>query len=237
MKRIAKSMLVLLSAFALTFALIPQVNAEEVSGTNLPSSSEITYDINKNLTEEQVSQRFVEIGTKYKIEEPFSKEDAEFVVHYAKANSDYPQDEPTSPIQARGIHFYKGTDSRSFKKSKTAQGVKVTFSGKVSNHLNSIIPSDQWYSGKTTAKINSGSAKVKSIKTTVSVSSFGFIGSSGTYVGLVHNSSLTSKSGNKATVNYLDKKKKYTALLMVYTNATTYVTVDTTTGSYNLYGF
>jgi len=213
---------------------------EEV-GTNLPQTQDIVYDTNKNLTDEKVDQRVEEINSKYDLNEPFSKEDAEFVVNYISPASDIytPEPQPDTPsgVSTLGKNFYKGTSSKSFKKSKKSNGVGVTFSGKVTSHLNAINPGDQWYSGKTTASVTSGKAKVTKITSVVSQSAYGFIGNGGTYVGLIHDSSLTSTSGKKQTKNYLDQKKKYSAILMAYAHTTTYVKVYTTTGSFNLYGF
>ncbi|EUJ24824.1 MULTISPECIES: hypothetical protein [Listeriaceae] len=240
MKKIAYSFFVVLSALVLTFGFVPQVNAtEEAPGTNLPTSTEITYDVNKFLTEEEVSQRFIDIASKYELEEPFSKEDAEFVVRYSNTAVDA-LPPSNSMMASRSIHLYKGTQNRSFNKSKTAQGAKVTFSGKLTNHLNAINWTGQWYKGVTTAKINSGSAKVTKVKTVVQVSTYGLLGAGGTYVGLVNNSTISSESAKKGggvTVNYLDKTKKYNAVLPVYSNVNAYVTVSTKTGSYNLYAF
>ncbi len=90
---------------------------------------------------------------------------------------------------------------------------------------------------KTSAKINSGSSKVLKIKSVVTQNTYGLIGNSGTYIGLVHKSSLTSTTNKaKATSNYLDQKRKYSALLVTYTYTTTYVDVTTKSGTFNLYG-
>lgn len=208
----------------------PVVNIKE-DQTNLPQSDTIMYNENKNLSEDDIAKRFIEINEKYEINQPFSNEDAEFVVTYSEKT------ESENNNLSRGLHFYKGTTSKNFNTSKTSQGVKVTFSGNVKTHINAINVSDQWYSGKTTAKINSGSSKVKSIKTVITNATYGFIGNSGTYIGLVNSSSLTSSSGAKSTANYLDKKHKYTAILATYTYVTTYVTVNTSQGSFNLHAF
>ncbi|EFS04105.1 hypothetical protein D8X85_05360 [Listeria seeligeri] len=227
---LTKNYFLILGGLLLVFCLFPYT-AKAADSTNLPQSNEIVYDCNKNLTADEVDKRFTDISTKYVENEALSKEDAEFVVRYSD------KEEPAAKPLLKGVNFYKGTSSKSFNKSKTSMGVKVTFSGKISSHLNALSIGDQWYSGKTTAKINSGSSKVKKIKTVISQNTYGLVGGSGTYVGLVHKSSLSSTTSKKgATTNYLDQKKKYSALLVSYSYTTTYVEVSTTSGTFNLYG-
>lgn len=224
----------ILGGLLLLICLFPY-SAKAAENTNLPQTKELAFECNKNLSTDEVQKRFLDISNKYEVNEPFSKEDAEFVVRYSDNKEEAP--EPTTIPMAQAINFYKGTSSKSFNKSKTSSGVKVNFSGKINSHLNALSIGDQWYSGKTTAKINSGSSKVKKIKTIISQNTFGLIGNSGTRIGLVHSSSLTSTTSKKgATVNYLDQKKKYSALFVTYSNTTTYVEVTTTTGTFNLYG-
>lgn len=241
-----KFLMTSLSAFLIAGSLSVSASSAKAevsreSRTNLPQTQSIVYDINKDLTREEVQQRVEKISESYNLDEPFSKEDAEFVVTYISPASDVyepePQPETPSGASTLGINFYKGTSSVSFKKSKKSNGVGVTFSGKVSSHLNQISPADQWFAGKTTASITSGKSKITKIKTVVSQNTFGLIGNSGTYIGLVHKSSLTSESGKKSSKNTMDLKKKYTALLVTYASTTAYVKVYTNTGSFNLYGF
>ncbi|WP_163655469.1 hypothetical protein [Listeria sp. PSOL-1] len=225
-----KKYFLLVGSLLLLFCLFP-VMVKASGDTNLPQTNEIVYKSNQGLNEEQIAERFSLIDEKYDEKAPFSKEDAEFIVHYANR-----EDQNSNPM-LRGIHFYKGTSSKSFTKSKTSMGVKVTFSGKISSHLNSLNPGDQWYSGKTTARINKGSSKVSKIRSVVSQNTYGLIGNGGTYIGLVHKSTLTSTTSRKgATVNYLDQKRKYSALFVTYTYTTTYVEVTTSSGKFNLYG-
>lgn len=217
-----------------------EVKAENKTYTNLPLQNKIVYKSNKNLSDTKISERFTCINSSYGVGEPFSKEDAEFVKSYI------PKQEPTncerylktsgSNIVPSGFFLYKGTTTKSFNKSKRKYNVKVKFSGTIKSHINSVSLSDQWYSGDTTAKITKGKSRIVSIKTTVSHTAYGVLGNSGTYIGIVHKSSLTSSSGKKAKYNYLDKKKKYSALLTVYNYTTTYVTIATKGGSFNLYG-
>ncbi|EAD0693789.1 hypothetical protein FHZ96_02260 [Listeria monocytogenes] len=230
---LTKHYFLILGGLLLIVCLFPYT-AKAAENTNLPQSNEIIYDCNKNLSADEVDKRFNDISTKYVENEAFSKEDAEFVVRYSDKEE---KEDPAAKPLLKGVNFYKGTSSKSFNKSKTSMGVKVTFSGKINSHLNALNPGDQWYSGKTTAKINSGSSKVKKIKSVVSQNTYGLIGNSGTYVGLVHKSSLSSTTSKKgATTNYLDQKKKYSALLVSYAYTTTYVEVSTTSGTFNLYG-
>lgn len=230
---LTKNYFLILGGLLLVLCLFPHT-AKAADNTNLPQSNEIVYDCNKNLTDDEIDKRFTDISTKYIENEAFSKEDAEFVVRYSDKED---KEEPAAKPLLKGVNFYKGTSSKSFNKSKTSMGVKVTFSGKISSHLNAINVGDQWFSGKTTAKINSGSSKVKKIKTVISQNTYGFLGNSGTYLGLVHKSSLSSTTSKKgATTNYLDQKRKYSALLVSYAYTTAYVEVSTTSGTFNLYG-
>ncbi|WP_099224689.1 hypothetical protein [Listeria costaricensis] len=114
--------------------------------TNLPQSNEIMYDCNKNLSEEEIENRFLKINQKYNVEEPFSDEDAEFVVHYASDDGAVANEEVTTangrPL-LKSVKLYKGTFSENFNKFKTSMGVKVTLTGSISSHLNAINPGDQ----------------------------------------------------------------------------------------------
>lgn len=194
--------------------------------------SQSTKLTNDNLTPDQVSERFNEIDSKYKIGEQFSTEDADFVKTYANMYSSSSSEGRFSPR----IGLITDTAKWTFNKSKSSHGVSVHFYGSDGGHINGILPSAQSFWGDTTAKITSGSSKVKSIKTVVENTAYGFIGNSGTYIGMVNHTTLTSSSGNKAKSNYLDESRKYSALLVTYAHVNAYVTVNTGDGSFDLYG-
>ena len=195
--------------------------------------SNIQHSVNMNLTEEQIKDRFELITSSYEIGQPFSEEDTEFVRAYATlVNSD----EKNLSGSNIGINDFKFGNSASskFSKSKTAQGVSVTYSGTVRAKLGFVNHS---YGGNVTAKINSGSSKITSIQTVVKGSAFGLLGNSGTYVGLVHSGSVSSTSGAKATSWKMDKTKEYSAVAVVYVYVNAYTVINTTTGSFDLYAF
>lgn len=219
------------------------VKVEEV-GTNLPQSNEITYEVNKDLSDDEIRERFDEINNKYEINAPFTKEHAEFVVYYSN-NKVVDQSESSTlldvgefenNIDTAALKFYKGTTSKRFFQQKVSSGVTAQFVGLITNHNNSLNISDQWYKGKTTVNIMKGNSKVKSIKTVVKVSTYGLIGSGGTYVGLVYNGQVgSSTKSNK--INTLDEIDKYTAVAVVYSHINAYATVTTAEGSFNIYAF
>ncbi|MFF3022191.1 hypothetical protein ACFVRR_05935 [Gottfriedia sp. NPDC057948] len=192
------------------------------SSADLPLFSE-----NLDLTPEQIEERFNLINSTYKIGEPFNKSDTDFIKNYAQISV-----EPT--IQGRSIKWVPlgGTVNKSFNKTKTSQGVNVNFSGKV-YYTSGLLTNS--YKGNIKASIASGSSKVKSMKLVTTHSAYGVVGSGGTYVGLVHDSSLSTSLTGKSIA--MDKTKKYSAALVVHTYTNAYVTVNTTSGSFNLYAF
>uniref|UniRef100_UPI0018AC2261 hypothetical protein n=1 Tax=Cellulomonas hominis TaxID=156981 RepID=UPI0018AC2261 len=74
--------------------------------------------------------------------------------------------------------------SQAFSKSTKSYGVGVSFTGRVYGDINALNHS---YRGKMTAKITSGSSKVKKIQTTVTNVAYGLLGNGVTYVGIVYN--------------------------------------------------
>ncbi|WP_088012336.1 hypothetical protein [Gottfriedia acidiceleris] len=185
------------------------------------------FSENLDLTPEQIEERFNLINSTYKVGEPFNNSDTDFIKNYAQFSA-----EPT--IQGRSIKWVPlgGTVNKSFNKSKTSQGVNVNFSGKV-YYTSGLLTNS--YKGNIKASIASGSSKVKSMKLVTTHSAYGVVGSGGTYVGLVHDSNLSTSLTGKSIA--MDKTKKYSAALVVYTYTNAYVTVNTTSGSFNLYAF
>ncbi|MFF2500139.1 MULTISPECIES: hypothetical protein [Peribacillus] len=196
---------------------------------------EITFKINKNLSDEQIIDRFEEINSKYNINEPFSLEDTEFIRAYASSTNETADiaAQPTNLIQPISLKF-GNTNSQSFSKSKSKYGVTVKFTGKVYTNINVLNHS---YRGNLKATIPAGSSKVKGIKTAVTNVAYGVLGKSGTYVGIVYSGSAQSSTTTKKTSWAMDKTVKYSAIAVVYTYTDAYVEVKTTSGSFNLYAF
>nr|WP_295975672.1 hypothetical protein [uncultured Bacillus sp.] len=190
------------------------------------------YDVNKNLSEEQIAERFDWINSNYEINQPFSLEDTEFIRAYASPST------ANAPTNNGGISTYDlkfgNSASQSFSKSKTAQGVSIKIAGSVRAEVNVLNHS---YGAKYKTTVSSGSSKIKSIRNNVKASAYGMVGTSGTYVGLVHSSSIGATSGSKPTSWSIDKTKEYSASLVVYVYVNAYTTVNTTSGSFDLYAF
>lgn len=205
--------------------------------------NEIEYDVNKNLTEDQIQARFNEINSKYSVNEPFSPEDAEFVRAYAAPKTDsadtlnlndYNLQPLTKDLKTDSIKFtLDGNASESFSKSKTAYSTTVKFTGTVYSNINILNHS---YRGNLKAQITSGGSKVSKIKLTVTNVAYGVVGNSGTYIGIVYDGSASSSTTTQKTWS-MDKTVKYSAVGVVYTYTNAYVTVTTSSGSYNLYAF
>ncbi|MES9803897.1 hypothetical protein ABWK49_22735, partial [Priestia megaterium] len=100
-----------------------------------------------------------------------------------------------------------------------------------------IIGLNHSYRGKMTAKITSGSSKVKKIQTTVTNVAYGLLGNGGTYVGIVYNGSKSSSTTKNKTSWSMDETVKYGGVAVVYTYTNAYTRITTTTGSFNLYAF
>ncbi|MEP9407491.1 hypothetical protein ABKP09_14320 [Peribacillus frigoritolerans] len=194
--------------------------------------SEIQHEVNKNLSEEQIRERFKQINSTYEIQEPFSEEDTEFVRVYAPSTESVDDTETNNGIQTMSLKF-GNSNSESFSKTKTAYGVTVKFTGTVYVNIGLVNNS---YRGKTKAVITSGGSKVNSIKLGVTNSAYGAIGGGGTRFGLVYNGGTTSTTKTQTTWN-MDKTVKYTGVAVVYTHTDAYVQVATKTGTFNKYAF
>jgi len=206
-----------------------------VMGVTSASADSIKFDINKDLTSDDISNRFQEINTSYQTGEAFSEEDTEFIKIYADKATSANNTEQNFDygISTTSIKFSPdGNISESFSKSKTKYNTTVKFSGKLYSDVNIINHS---YRGDMTAKITSGASKVSKLKLVVTNVAYGVLGNEGTYIGIVNDSS-TSASSSKTTFS-MDKTKKYSAIGVVYTHTDAYVEVNTSSGNYSLYAF
>jgi len=236
MKNIFVSLLVLCLVSISAFIVIEDAFAaeelqEEAYSEPIKSADDLQYDVNKNLTQEEITSRFNKINTKYDVGQAFSEQDAEFIKFYADSQLETPS-ELNDGISISAIQWYPGqTASKSFNTSKSSNGVKVKFSGKVYGTIGIVNHS---YRGKLSAKITSGTSKVKkALKVRVTHSAYGLVGKKS--IGIVYNSGKSS-TGTKSKVS-MDNTVKYSALAVVYTYTNAYVSVTTKTGSFNKYAF
>ncbi|MFB1050249.1 hypothetical protein ACEWET_04700 [Paraliobacillus sp. JSM ZJ581] len=219
--------------FSVLFFTEP-VSAEKLNETvDKPIDlNEIKYDINQNLNEEQISERFHLINSNYQIGETFSPEDTEFIRAYALStteSSENPDDISTYAIRIGSSR------SASFNKSKKKYGVTAKISGKVYSKIGILNNS---YRGNFTTIITSGSAKkIKYIRNTVTNAAYGLIGGGGTKIGLVYNGQRKATSGPKKKKWSIDKTAKYTAIGVLYTYTDAYTEVKTTSGTFTLHAF
>ncbi len=178
------------------------------------------YEENKNLNTQQVVERFEKINSSYDVGEPFSEKDAEFVVNYANENNEARQ-----------------TDTKSFDRTKEKYGVKVRLKGYVKSTVNVL---NHKFGGDYSSAVLKGS-HTKSLSNQVSNSAYGLVGTSGTYIGLVHKGSVgnsTTSAWKYTQPLYSNKYKEYSAAGVVYTYTNAYVTVKTNAGSaFTLYAF
>ncbi|MFI8495283.1 hypothetical protein ACIGC1_20645 [Peribacillus butanolivorans] len=212
-------------------------NAEEGTSLEPIEQAEIQYEVNKNLSEEQIRERFDQINSSYELQEPFSEEDTEFVRAYAAstASGDTSEDEDTeinNGIQALSTKF-GNSNSQSFSKTRTAMGVTVKFTGTVYVKIGLVNNS---YRGNLKAVITSGGSKINSLKLAVTNTAYGLVGGGGTKVGLVYNDQKTSSTKTKTTWS-MDQTVKYTGVAVVYTYTDAYVQVATKSGTFNQYAF
>ncbi|PES23079.1 hypothetical protein [Bacillus cereus] len=168
-------------------------NAElSIVSAETPSSSK--------LTSEQVVQKFEEIDKKYPYNVELSKEDAKFIKEYADPNPAL-----FGPDKAKAKMNYEnyGKDSRYFNKSGSGSGISATINGYVWDDIGIINNS---FGAYFSTSVNSG--KATKIVNSVSITSYGLVGSGG--IGKVYSKTLSSSNTNQ---NYLysDMSQGYTA--------------------------
>ena len=205
---------------------INQAAREDLEKIESKYGGDIKYEENKNLTEEEISKRFDIIDSTYKVGEKFSDKDAEFIVHYAESK-------PNARVLT----------TKSFNKTKTRYNVTVTIKGSL-RHTGGIL--NHSYGGSFYADVTKGS-HVASLKNVITHKAYGLVGDSGTYIGIVHDSSTSSQTSSSWKPNltsgkrdlYIDNDKKYTAGPgLAYWRSNAYVKVTTKAGStFTLYAW
>ena len=109
----------LLGIFSLPTSSYASTNEESNESLEPIDPNQVTYENNKNLSDEQVSDRFEEINSKYDLKEPFSAEDAEFIRAYASSPADSTDNNTSdSMFQTQSIKLNSG--SQAFSKSTKA---------------------------------------------------------------------------------------------------------------------
>jgi hypothetical protein len=207
---------------------ITSVFASPLKTDQIPSSkTEITYAINKNLSEYQVAQRFEKINSSYKLNEPFSSEDTEFIKVYSDVSTSQNSMKTDFQIQS-------SVDSEYFNRYKTSNGIQVNFYGTLYSDTPQLGLNHS-YRGNVRAYVIGGT-KINSIKITITNVAYGFLGPTGTYIGIVYNGSTSGIVENEAT-NTLDRTVRYSGVLVAYTYTNAYATFSTSTGSFNLHAF
>lgn len=214
-----------LSSFSVFAETVQVINEEEqITLATSIDPNEVKYKVNKNLNPEQIQKRFIKINSRYKINEPFSPEDTEFVRTYAQSASKASE----TPIEINSLK------SESFNKSLTKFGVGVRFTGTLYSEINIL---NHWYRGNVKAEITEGSSKVSEIELTVTNVAYGLLGASGTYVGIVYDGSTSSSTTTNKTQWSMDRTVEYGGIAVLYTYTNAYTTITTPSGSFNLYGF
>ena len=180
----------------------------------------IVYDQNKNLTDEEINERFKLINSTYTVGEPFSEADAEFIKLYPGLHN--------ASLAATRV------TEKGFDKSKTGSGVTVNLYGAMYGDLNLVYG---WYQSDAKLNINKGYTNVTGLTMHITCDAYGLLGSSGTYVGIVYKGDKTTKLTPGSKSYYVNKKYEFTGVGMVSAYTNTYIEVDTKIGSFNLYAF
>lgn len=206
-----KKFFIMIMSLALCCFLLPTPISAKTHNT-------LKYEENIDLNFEQISARFRELSEKYDIGEPFNEIDTEFVKYYAQpANS-----------------LTRESQMQSFDVSRTSNVVTCNLYGSVTSTVNVVNHS---FRGDLKLNINKGYQLITSLSLHTTNQTFGFIGNSGTYIGLVY-------SGDKETVltpgqktYIIDKTYNYSAVLVAYTHTNAYAEINTKEGGFTLYAF
>ncbi|ARI75628.1 hypothetical protein [Halobacillus mangrovi] len=194
-----------------------------------------TFDKNKKLSEREIQERFSEIDASYDLHEPFSPEDAEFIRAYATIPITSSTPSYMESLDSPDESFtFTGSNSKSFDRYKSSNGVSLNFYGRIYSDINIFTHS---YRGNVKSKIYRGSSKVREIKNVITNTAYGLVGSSGTYVGIVYKGSIVSSSNDARTSWSTDETRKYGAVGVLYTHTNAYSKITTTTGTFTLYAF
>jgi len=211
------------AATALTAAIVSVSTAPAFAEEMINTGKEnLVYDANKNLTSEEIYDRFEQLNSTYELYEPFSMEDTEFVQNYA--NNKVEQTSQTGNIQPFGMGMFESSYTEKF--DKTGGFGKIKFSGAITSNINLLSHS---YGGRMTVNFNSGHDTSKA-ELSVTNSAYGIVGGNG--IGVVYDGSIDStKTKDFSKAFTLNEMKDYAAVGVVYTYTNAKVRITTTSGS------
>ncbi|GAQ19556.1 hypothetical protein OPHB3_3525 [Oceanobacillus picturae] len=167
------------------------------------------------LSEEDIQQKLLDIADSYGLDEPLSKEDAEFVKTYAQ------------PVEKPGDFSIMKKKTKKVSGKKSNSKIAATVSGSIYHDIGVINNS---FGGNIKTTVTKG--KPTKIKTKIRHVAYGLLGSGGTIVGKVQDKTLTSTCTSGKTCSN-GKTHRYTATVAY---ATTYAeaTVSYSSGSISI---
>ena len=203
------------------------------------NSSEIKYDVNKDLTNEDIQVRYDEIESKYNVGDTLTPEDSEFIIRFDRSGLVNMNDlikqtrSQITRLSSRGSHnFSSTTGPKSFSNEKLQVGLTMKFSGTVT-----------WHNGKNNSGGNANQHRI-SIKSTNScyskhvstrtpvlyVKAYGL--ASGDLLKLEHSETLTGiKKSGTGEQGFSDSTGNYTVGIHAKTVVTPRVNFTTKAGS------
>lgn len=170
----------------------------------------------EQLSQAQITQRLMEIDSSYDVGEPFSAEDAAFVLAYASRADD---------VESSGADSNSPRGSHTFTVSGTKYGTTVTASGNL--YHNGVTPS-YTYGGNVTIRTTAGSTP-KRLKLTVHCTSYGIVGENG--FGKIYDGQVSASKKNAKTFK-ASPKRTYSGFMNLYS---VYGWVDVTTSNGNFF--
>jgi len=210
-----------IAASTLTVALasisIVPAFAEESVNTE---KNDLIYDNNKNLTSEEIHNRFDQINSTYELNESFSMEDAEFIENYA-----YNVVDQSSQLgeRTRGVGMFKSSHTEKFNRFPTAQ---IQFTGSITSNINLLNHS---YGGNVVVNFKKGHDAAKA-DVSISNVAYGLIGNNG--IGIVYDDKIErSKTKDFSKSFSVDEMVDYGGIAVVYTYTNAKVTITTADGS------
>lgn len=182
-----------ISMFAVPFILVLGfvTNTASAEATTDTDDVEKYKDELADLTDEEVTEKFIEIDKKYDMEERFSDKDQAFVEMYAEPVED--DSDNITPFKSQNVSNYENVD-----------GVQVEVAGTISDDIQNIA-NQSFSASNLKTRTTSGASKVNSVTTKVHHQAYGLVGSGG--VGKVYTGSITG-TGKNHTIN---STKSYTA--------------------------
>lgn len=198
-----------------------QLNENEVIENRIKEIKDngFKYEINKNLSEDEIYKRLEDIDSKYDLYEPCSPEDSEFILGYQDTfgkNSDT-QNESTFAIN-------QNMPIRTVKKS--AYGVTAQFSGSIFQRgAHGLTNLSNEYGGKLYLKILGGASKVNQVKGEIFHTAWGLAGPDGLIWKVYDNKVTYTKSKAPFASSVMDEIVHYraaTGAMSTYAKMTVY---------------